>query len=215
MHLPTSVVQLLFAVQLPSALYVGVRTPAHWRALLNWLVYGFSYHRLPAGGAVIALAISSSARGPTHRDGDADVKPYAVGSACLAVEAPASSRSRPGCRPCRPSGRRRRGARHASERAAAHRAGRRRARLAVVVPDAPATVRWPRCCRPCSSGSRGRAADEQICVVIGCGLHRPTTADEKAALVGAVIAARVHVVDAQGISQTSVALAYELRAPSP
>ena len=79
--------------------------------------------------------------------------------------------------------------------------------VAVVVPDATrdcpvATLLPPVLERLARAGLR----DEQICVVIGCGLHRPTTADEKAALVGAVIAARVHVVDAQGISQTSVAL---------
>jgi hypothetical protein len=59
MHLPASVVQLLFAVQLPVCLYVGVRTARRTgRALLNWLVYGFLMAIVyPPGGAVIALAI--------------------------------------------------------------------------------------------------------------------------------------------------------------
>jgi len=79
--------------------------------------------------------------------------------------------------------------------------------VAVVVPDATrdcpvATLLPPVLERLARAGLR----DEQICVVVGCGLHRPTTADEKAALVGAAIAARVRVVDAQGITQTSVTL---------
>ena len=48
--------------------------------------------------------------------------------------------------------------------------------------------------------------DDQVCVVVGCGLHRTTTPAEKAELVGAPLAPRLRVVDAQGISQTSVAL---------
>ena len=42
--------------------------------------------------------------------------------------------------------------------------------------------------------------------MVGCGLHRTTTPTEKAALVGAQVAARLRVVDAQGISQSSVTL---------
>ena len=54
----------------------------------------------------------------------------------------------------------------------------------------------------------GRAGlhDDQIAIVVGCGLHRTTTPAEKAALVGPAVAARLRVLDAQGISQTSVTL---------
>jgi hypothetical protein len=57
MHLPASVVQLLFAVQLPVCLYVGYRTSRRTgRAVLNWLVYGFLTAIVyPPVGAVIAL----------------------------------------------------------------------------------------------------------------------------------------------------------------
>jgi nickel-dependent lactate racemase len=77
----------------------------------------------------------------------------------------------------------------------------------VVVPDSsrncPVSTLLPAVVdRLAQAGLR----DEQVCVVVGCGLHRTTTADEKAALVGAEVAARLRVVDAQGISQASVAL---------
>jgi hypothetical protein len=57
MHLPTSVVQLLFAVQLPVCLYAGWRTARRTgRAVLDWLVYGFlAAIVFPPAGAVIAL----------------------------------------------------------------------------------------------------------------------------------------------------------------
>jgi nickel-dependent lactate racemase len=79
--------------------------------------------------------------------------------------------------------------------------------VAVVVPDATrdcpvATLLPPVLDRLGQAGLR----DEQVCVVVGCGLHRTTTPKEKAALVGAPLAARLRVVDAQGISQTSVTL---------
>ncbi|MGD0998575.1 MAG: hypothetical protein ABR941_09715 [Thermoleophilia bacterium] len=57
MHLPTTVVQLLFAVQLPVCLYVGFRTARRTgRAVFNWLVYGFLMAIVfPPVGAAIAL----------------------------------------------------------------------------------------------------------------------------------------------------------------
>lgn len=57
MHLPTPVVQLLFAVQLPVCLYVGYRTARRsGRAVLNWLVYGCLMAIVyPPAGAIIAL----------------------------------------------------------------------------------------------------------------------------------------------------------------
>ena len=79
--------------------------------------------------------------------------------------------------------------------------------VAVVVPDASrdcpvATLLPPLIERLSQAGLR----DDQLTVVVGCGLHRTTTADEKAALVGAEVAARLRVVDAQGMSKTSVTL---------
>ncbi len=81
------------------------------------------------------------------------------------------------------------------------------AKVAVVVPDSsrdcPVSTLLPALLeRLAAAGLR----DEQVRVVVGCGLHRTTTPDEKAALVGAEVAARLRVVDAQGISQTSVPL---------
>jgi lactate racemase len=77
--------------------------------------------------------------------------------------------------------------------------------VALVVPDAtrdcPDATRLPPVLeRLAPAGLR----DEQVCVVVGCGLHRTTTPGEKAALVGETVATRLRVVDAQGISQSSV-----------
>ena len=42
MHLPRTVVQALFALQLPVCLYVGFRTARRTgRRVLDWLIYGF------------------------------------------------------------------------------------------------------------------------------------------------------------------------------
>jgi nickel-dependent lactate racemase len=41
--------------------------------------------------------------------------------------------------------------------------------------------------------------DECICVLVGCGLHRSTTATEKRRLVGEAAARRVRVMDSQGL----------------
>ncbi|HUK76352.1 MAG TPA: lactate racemase domain-containing protein, partial [Thermoleophilia bacterium] len=54
--------------------------------------------------------------------------------------------------------------------------------------------------------TRAGLRDDQITIVVGCGLHRTTTAAEKEDLVGADVAARLRVVDAQGLSQTNVLL---------
>lgn len=80
-------------------------------------------------------------------------------------------------------------------------------RVAVVVPDATRDCPVAALLPPVLDRlARAGLADEQIDIVVGCGLHRTTSADEKAALVGPPVAARLRVVDAQGISQTSVAL---------
>ena len=57
MHLPTVVVQLLFAVQLPVCLYVGWRIARlTGRPRLNWLIYGFlAAVVFPPFGALLAL----------------------------------------------------------------------------------------------------------------------------------------------------------------
>lgn len=74
------------------------------------------------------------------------------------------------------------------------------ATVAVAIPDAS---------RPCPSAvilphvleelGRAGVADGGISVHIGCGLHATTTPEERAGLAGAGTAARVAVVDAQGI----------------
>ncbi len=57
MHLPTYVVQILFAVQLPVCLYVGYRVARlTGRPRLNWLIYGFlAAVVFPPFGALLAL----------------------------------------------------------------------------------------------------------------------------------------------------------------
>ena len=71
--------------------------------------------------------------------------------------------------------------------------------VAIAVPDAS---------RPCPTSlllpalvehlNRGGVTDRQITVLVACGLHRLTTTEEKAALVGPQLAARLRVEDAQG-----------------
>jgi nickel-dependent lactate racemase len=79
--------------------------------------------------------------------------------------------------------------------------------VAVVVPDAsrgcPVAALLPPVLERLAQAG---VSDDQIAVVVGCGLHRTTTAAEKAALVGPAATARLRVVDAQGMSQTSVTL---------
>jgi len=48
--------------------------------------------------------------------------------------------------------------------------------------------------------------DRDVTVVIGCGLHRTTSSDERARLVGTEVVARARVVDAQGIESPQVPL---------
>ncbi len=81
------------------------------------------------------------------------------------------------------------------------------ASIALVVPDAS---------RPCPSGTivrhllaelaRASVADEAVTVVVGCGLHAPSSAEEKRALLGVETAGRVRVVDAQGLESPLVDL---------
>ena len=79
--------------------------------------------------------------------------------------------------------------------------------VAVVVPDAsrgcPVAALLPPVLERLAAAG---VSDDQITVVVGCGLHRTTTAAEKAALVGPALGALLRVVDAQGLSQTSVPL---------
>jgi|BarGraIncu00222A_1022003.scaffolds.fasta_scaffold482109_1 hypothetical protein len=57
MHLPTTVIQILFTVQLPVCMYVGYRVArTTGRSLLNWLIYGFlAAVVFPPFGAALAL----------------------------------------------------------------------------------------------------------------------------------------------------------------
>jgi hypothetical protein len=59
MHLSTTVVQVLFAVQLPVCLYVGYRTARRTgRRVLEWLVYGFlAAIVFPPLGALASLVL--------------------------------------------------------------------------------------------------------------------------------------------------------------
>ncbi len=97
---------------------------------------------------------------------------------------------------------------HAVENALAHPVGAPRLRklargaatVAVAIPDVS---------RPCPSAAilehlldelhEAGVPDEGITVVVGCGLHRTTSAAEREALVGAAVAARVGSEDAQGL----------------
>ena len=80
-------------------------------------------------------------------------------------------------------------------------------RVALAVPDAsrdcPVAALLPPLLERLTQAGLG---DEQITVVVGCGLHRTTTPAEKEALVGKGVAARLRVVDAQGLSETNVSL---------
>jgi nickel-dependent lactate racemase len=81
------------------------------------------------------------------------------------------------------------------------------ARVAVVVPDASRDCPVAMLLPPLLD-ELGRAGvhDEQIRIIVGCGLHRPTTRAEKTRLVGPSVAERVAVHDAQGIQQNSMLL---------
>jgi hypothetical protein len=70
MHLPATVIQLLFAVQLPVCLYAGFRTARRTgRAVLNWLVYGFlTAIVFPPLGAMIALVAFFVCPPARHRE---------------------------------------------------------------------------------------------------------------------------------------------------
>ncbi len=211
MHLPAAIVQLLFAIQLPVCLYVGFRTARRTgRAVLNWLVYGFlTAIVFPPLGATIALIIFFACP-PARRGETPRVTPLRAVRATLPdgrgrsrVRGADATAGRSTSCP-RPSPRRSTRRSEAPPLAELARGARS---VAVVVPDATrdcpvSTLLPPVLDRLAQAGLR----DEQVCVVVGCGLHRTTTPDEKAALVGAPVAARVRVVDAQGISQTSVTL---------
>ena len=71
--------------------------------------------------------------------------------------------------------------------------------VVIAIPDASRPCPTP-LLLPALVEHLGRAgvADRQITVVVACGLHRVTTAAEKAALVGPQLAARLRVEDAQG-----------------
>ena len=223
MHLPATVVQLLFAIQLPVCLYVGCpHGQAHRarRAQLARLRLPHR-HRLPAAGrhdrARGLLRVpagparrrrASAARSAASRR---DVTPYVLsGRRCLTVDGDCRvRRAEPAARPRRPAGGRRDAALDAPLDAPPLAELARGARsVAVVVPDATrdCPVADAAAAR-CSTASRRPACATNRCAswsAAAC-IARPPP-DEKAALVGAPVAARLRVVDAQGISQTSVAL---------
>ena len=72
--------------------------------------------------------------------------------------------------------------------------------VAVTIPDAsrpcPSQAILPPLLRELASAGVPAGA---VTVVVGCGLHATTTADERAALAGAATAARVRTEDAQGL----------------
>ncbi len=59
MHLPTTVTQALFAVQLPVCLYVGYRTARRTgRRVVDWLIFGFlAAVAFPPLGALALLVL--------------------------------------------------------------------------------------------------------------------------------------------------------------
>ncbi|HMK92379.1 MAG TPA: lactate racemase domain-containing protein [Thermoleophilia bacterium] len=87
-------------------------------------------------------------------------------------------------------------------------------RVALVVPDAsrrcPVADLLPALVAELAAAG---VTDDQVSVVIGCGLHRTTTAAEKAELVGAGLAQRLRVLDAQGLLPGLVARG-DLEAPA-
>ena len=79
--------------------------------------------------------------------------------------------------------------------------------VVVTIPDAS---------RPCPSGpvleavleelAAAGVPDDAVTVAIGCGLHATTTHEERARLAGASIAARIEIIDAQGIESETADL---------
>jgi hypothetical protein len=91
MHLPTTVVQALFALQLPVCLYVGYRTAQHTRRrVLDWLVFGFlAAIVFPPLGAVITLVLFFVC--PPARDGHTPTDPHGAPAPAGPCPAPASA----------------------------------------------------------------------------------------------------------------------------
>ena len=79
------------------------------------------------------------------------------------------------------------------------------ATVAVAVPDASRACPGPALLEPLLEElHEAGVPDDGITVVVGCGLHRTTSAAERDVLVGASLAARVRSEDAQGL-ETPVA----------
>ena len=80
-------------------------------------------------------------------------------------------------------------------------------RVVIAIPDAS---------RPCPTFlllpalldelNAAGVTDDRVRVLVACGLHRTTTAEEKALLAGRAASSRVTVADAQGLRQTNVFL---------
>jgi nickel-dependent lactate racemase len=80
-------------------------------------------------------------------------------------------------------------------------------RVAIAIPDASRPCPSDRILPPVLAALNAvGVADGQVTVLVGCGLHRRTTAAEKRTLAGADVCARATVIDAQGLEQQSVDL---------
>jgi lactate racemase len=79
----------------------------------------------------------------------------------------------------------------------------------AAAPHGEVVIAIPDASRPCPSPvvldqllaelAHARVHKDRIVIAIGCGLHATTSEDEKRTLVGPAVAAKVEVVDAQGI----------------
>jgi lactate racemase len=83
------------------------------------------------------------------------------------------------------------------------------ATVAVTIPDASRACPSPRILEHLLAELReAGVADDGITVVVGCGLHRTTSAAEREALAGAALGERVATEDAQGLETPSVDLGF-------
>jgi nickel-dependent lactate racemase len=82
-------------------------------------------------------------------------------------------------------------------------------RIAIAVPDGSRPCPTPRILRAALAELTAAGADlPDVTVLIGCGLHAPTTPADKALLVGGDLVARCDVVDAHAIESPLVELGF-------
>ena len=184
--------------------------------LLNWLALGFLWSLLPFVGVIVMWWTWRRASHEASRRGAAPRERTGVGVVRRAAAAP--------CPAPTPSSRRPRWSRcpdlpAAIGEALAAPVGAPRLRelargarsVVVTIPDAS---------RPCPSEpvllalleelDAAGVPDDAVTVAIGCGLHATTGDEERARLAGAAIAARVEVIDAQGIESETADLGRDL-----